>query len=455
MGSVFNTNTKCSLPSIPAIGGFDFISDCTVPDAPPPIYECPDMEFDLPFAGPAGPAGVPGPPGAPGAAGAGQCPEMSVSATGSVTQNKTINAPNMEIQAEIRNKNSKSSEPCAKEFDLKINMSLPCPEVGFSGSLAVNKTITEPRLDIVTSEKYPDSDQCGKVVKINLALPCPDVDFEGSLALNKTVLNPKLEIITNDKYPATSECGKIVNFNVSLPCNETEFTGELTFDKSVVTPRLDVTTADKYPNTDQCGQTVDFGVSLPCPEVEFAGHGLARQARNIATPKLNITETDKYPATDQCGENVSIGLSLPCPDFDVTGQLTVLAAGATPTLEVEQTNKYPATQQCGSVINFKFNIPKATAWCSCYGGPGSGVCDSGDYYLDLDSGNVYIKIGGSWTGPITNLKGQDGSDGSNGSDGKDGKDGEPCTPDCPRVTGVVCTGGMLVVTYATKCDAAP
>ena len=49
MGSVFNTNTKCSLPSIPAIGGFDFISDCTVPDAPPPIYECPDMEFTCPL----------------------------------------------------------------------------------------------------------------------------------------------------------------------------------------------------------------------------------------------------------------------------------------------------------------------------------------------------------------------------------------------------------------------
>jgi hypothetical protein len=451
VGSVFNTNTKCSLPSIPAIGGFDFISDCTVPDAPPPIYECPDMEFDLPFAGPAGPAGVPGPPGIPGPAGAGQCPEMSVSATGEVKQNKTVNTPNMEIQAEIRNKNSKSSEPCAKEFDLKINMSLPCPEVDFEGSLAVDKTVTAPKLEIVTSEKYPDTDQCGKVVQINMSLPCPDVDFEGSIAINKTILEPRLDVVTSEKYPDSDQCGKVVNFNVSLPCNDTEFTGELTFDKSVVTPRLEVTTTDKYPDTEQCGQNVDFGVSLPCPDIDLAGHGKATLARNVSTPKLNIATTDKYPSTDQCGENVSLGLSLPCPDFDVTGQLTVLAAGATPTLEVEQTNKYPLTQQCGSVINFKFNIPKATAWCSGNGPPSVGVCDNGDYYLDLDSGDVYIKSGGNWTGPVTNLKGQDGSNGSDGRDGSDGK--ETPMACCPQtyygsiVTGVYCQGNQLIVQY--------
>ena len=208
---------------------------------------------------------------------------------------------------------------------------------------------------------------------------------------------------------------------------------------------------DQNNSSAPCEKKLDIKInmSLPCPEVDFAGHSKTAQARNIATPKFNVTETPKYPNTDQCGENVSLGLSLPCADFDFTGELTVLGAGATPTLEVEQTNKYPSTQQCGSVINFKFNIPKATAWCSGYGGPGSGVCDNGDYYLDLNNGNVYIKSGGAWTGPVTNIKGQDGNDGSNGSDG------EPCTPDCPRVTGVVCTGGMLVVTYATKCDAAP
>lgn len=375
---------------------------------------------------------------------------MSVSATGEIKQNKTVSAPAMEIQAEIRNKNSNSSEPCAKEFDLKINMSLPCPEVDFTGSLAIDRTVTVPKLEIVTSEKYPDTDQCGKVVQINMSLPCPDVDFAGSLALNKTVLTPKLEVTTTEKYPGTDQCGQVVDFNVSLPCNDTEFTGELTLDKSVLTPRLDITATDKYPDTDQCGQVIDFGVSLPCPEVDLAGHGQAIQARNITTPKLNITETPKYPLTDQCGENVSLGLSLPCPDFDVTGQLTVLGAGATPTLEVEQTNKYPATQQCGSVINFKFNIPKATAWCSGNGPPTVETCGDGDYYLDLGNGNVYIKSNGSWTGPVTNLKGQDGSNGSNGSNGSDGKD---CVPqDCPRVSNVTCTANMLVVTYKISCE---
>ena len=68
MPSVFDT-TKCGLPSVPAIGEFIFIADCTVPQAPPPIYDCPDLDLELPNTGPIGPGGPPGPPGPAGPAG--------------------------------------------------------------------------------------------------------------------------------------------------------------------------------------------------------------------------------------------------------------------------------------------------------------------------------------------------------------------------------------------------
>ena len=50
MGLVFNPD-RCGLPSIPEIDkdDFNFISDCLVPPAPPPIHDCPDLPWDIPI----------------------------------------------------------------------------------------------------------------------------------------------------------------------------------------------------------------------------------------------------------------------------------------------------------------------------------------------------------------------------------------------------------------------
>lgn len=70
MPPVFDT-TRCPVSSIPAVGDFTFISDCTVPVAPSSVFDFPD----IPISGPpaptgggsgTGPQGPPGPPGARG-----------------------------------------------------------------------------------------------------------------------------------------------------------------------------------------------------------------------------------------------------------------------------------------------------------------------------------------------------------------------------------------------------
>lgn len=174
MGSVFNTNTKCSLPSIPAIGNFDFISDCTVPETPPPIYECPDLEFDLPFAGPPGPAGIAGPPGPPGVAGVagiGLCPEITISATGEITQKRGISFPAIDVTANITNISVSSSEVCQKQLDLNIGLSLPCADIDFVGSVSLVGVSDAPSLEIEKHDKYPNTDNCGSVIDFKFKLP--------------------------------------------------------------------------------------------------------------------------------------------------------------------------------------------------------------------------------------------------------------------------------------------
>jgi hypothetical protein len=75
MPEVFDSS-KCGLPSIGAISDFAFVSDCVVPEPPPPINDCPNIDVNSPLipppgiAGPAGPAGPEGP-----------CAKVSLSAT--------------------------------------------------------------------------------------------------------------------------------------------------------------------------------------------------------------------------------------------------------------------------------------------------------------------------------------------------------------------------------------
>lgn len=65
MSLIFDPN-KCAVAPIEALSNFDFIGSCEVPQAPPAINQCPDMDLALPTPGPRGPAGPAGPPGVDG-----------------------------------------------------------------------------------------------------------------------------------------------------------------------------------------------------------------------------------------------------------------------------------------------------------------------------------------------------------------------------------------------------
>jgi hypothetical protein len=173
MPSVFDTS-RCSLSSIPAlpsVGTFTFIADCSVPDAPPPIYDCPDLDFEIPNLGPVGALGPAGAPGidAP-------CTNVSISiAATNFTYARTVNNPKFTFQITKLQPSSSislTSFVCQTDFAARMSLSLPCPDFTVSGSLTTlafgNSSAT---LEVTREDKYPETDQCGEIVKFKFNLP--------------------------------------------------------------------------------------------------------------------------------------------------------------------------------------------------------------------------------------------------------------------------------------------
>lgn len=355
MGSVFNTNTKCSLPSIPAIGNFDFISDCTVPETPPPIYECPDLEFDLPFAGPAGPVGPPGSPGIPGVPGV-------------------------------------------------AGITGPCPDFDITANITQNNGVSEPSI---------------VVTKI-----------------------PKVQVISSSSISLA--CEHNINFQLNLPCPDFEITADITQNTGVTEPSITVTKSPRINSSSSdaltCAKDINFELNLPCPDLRVVSQ---------------LEVIDPWKPTI-------------CYDSSSSSSAYVCYKNFKPTLEIQKvdpstlySSSSSATSECKTVFKFKLGIPITNGWCSGYGKPRLNECPDRFYYLDLDTDDVYLKVGNGddwgiksgfddfgrpvddgWAGPITNLRGRDGSDGSDGY--------MPCCPQTTYasiVTGVYCQGNQLIVQY--------
>lgn len=62
---IFDPDKCPGLSSLSSLSSLNFIEDCEVPEAPPAIFDCPDLEIDVPAPGPIGPQGPQGPGGGP------------------------------------------------------------------------------------------------------------------------------------------------------------------------------------------------------------------------------------------------------------------------------------------------------------------------------------------------------------------------------------------------------
>ncbi len=168
MPSVFDTS-RCNLSSIPSIGDFNFITDCTIADAPPPIYDCPSLDFDLPAITPLGPVGPAGAPGmdAP-------CTAISLAVeSATIAYHRGVSAARIDLQfLPIALPSSISSQVCENNFNIRMGLSLPCPDFDFSTSLVtLPYTDSSATLEIESKRKFPETDECGDIITFKFGLP--------------------------------------------------------------------------------------------------------------------------------------------------------------------------------------------------------------------------------------------------------------------------------------------
>ncbi len=64
-------------------------------------------------------------------------------------------------------------------------------------------------------------------------------------------------------------------------------------------------------------------------------------------------------------------------------------------------------------------------WHIGTGGPGPGLGNDGDAYLDTNTGNVYKRTGGTWSAPLGSILGPQGPTGAAGATGAQGPQGDP------------------------------
>lgn len=176
MPSVFKPkicNNNESLSSIPSIGDFDLLPDYEVPDAPPPIYDCPELDFEIPNLGPIGPPGINGIPGfnAP-------CNNIKISASASLTFKKRITKPKLKFTvkpiSQSLNSDSISSDVCLTNLGMNLDFSLPCP--GFYLDMSASMVTLDfdnssASLDFTRRDKAPETDGCGEVLTFKFAMP--------------------------------------------------------------------------------------------------------------------------------------------------------------------------------------------------------------------------------------------------------------------------------------------
>ena len=148
MADVF-ANSGCSLPFTEAIDDFNFISSCTLPDPPAPIYDCPDVDIQIPligFTGPTGPQGITGP-----------CPALSIVTTTTVTSGyKAL------VEATVQNTDGDCIPSI--QFDFQV----PCPQMSVQVG-AVSTTQSGTQASVVVTDV--GSQSCNPIFNFDFSIP--------------------------------------------------------------------------------------------------------------------------------------------------------------------------------------------------------------------------------------------------------------------------------------------
>lgn len=316
---------KCPVPYVPKVD-FRFIDDCDILPAPPPVFDCPDIEI---------PPQVAQPP---------------------------ILPPDIEIPL----------------------ICIPCPDIQVTASLTL--ACDSQRVDIgVTTfgDSCTDSPSCQFAFDFNFAipaLPCPRLTAAGTVSVAKEGEEPGVDVIVTAQQPSgscASNCAYHLDFNFTIPVPSSlsvdlpsdsvillcpEFTTHATAGYASAAEVMLGITGDS-----NCHFDVDIEVLFPseglsiadCPQ--FAAHTSVRTGTGGPAVALMVTPAER------CAFDFDFDLQLPCPTITAGG--AVIETGSNTGGDIIVTNDL-GSAGCGATIDINLVVPPALGPVGPDGGPG-------------------------------------------------------------------------------------
>lgn len=348
---------KCDIGFVPKVT-FDFLPNCRVAAAPPPIHDCPEIEIPLD-------------PPTPGQI----CIDLGVSSQ--LTTH--VGDPSLTITA-TRIVNNPGVE-CA--FMLDIDLTLPpvptfddvCPTVSVASTTTVGTG--PPNADVVMT-RITDEGACSLKFDFHFDFPefvCPT--FNASATTTVQSGPPNVDVVI-EQNGGPSDCEVDLLFGFTLPnpaCPAITATATTVVTESP-TPSVDIvlTKIDRYRtyfseemfydeetssssvilveyealDPTQCSTVWDFGFSLPgCASIDAAGTLTVLPG---VEPSLDVVATKKE---EGCGTDLDFAFTLPCPEVSATSTVSIARGQPAAHLDVIR----PVPDQCGLEVQLSLTFP--------------------------------------------------------------------------------------------------
>ena len=344
-------SSACSVPYIPRVD-LDFVQDCTILPAPPPIFDCPEVEiaFDPP------------PPPT-------TCPDIA--ADGSVT------AADGDIPAvEITVTKSVNESGCQFQFDFDFVLPVaPCPAIDVTGNVTVTQGAA-PALAIAVgpgSGSAADAD-CAFQFDFDFTLPaiCPSISATGSVLVKigtggQIFIYPGSVAIEVTRIAdagsvdgSAAACDFVFDFDFTIPvvgCPEISgsVTASTTLGPSAMVDMTITRTVNSPPSA--CEYTFDFDFIIPvtpCPEISASAQTTTVIGGTSAAVAITVNNVVNEPPS-KCAYLFDFDFTIPvapCPVIEADAFATG-AVGATAAVTVESVG------ECDYIFHFIFHGPAA------------------------------------------------------------------------------------------------
>lgn len=352
---VFDPN-KCPVPLIERIQDLPVIEVCEIPQAPPPIPECPDLFI---------PPVVPLPP----------CPQLTATAQATALQvglNPSVTVTVTELDPPVSAQQQCPDQACAYNFDFKFQLPIaPCPQIQGAASFVEIVAAGEDPAVEVDVRQVGEPAACQYAFDFRFQLPqtiCPQLGAQASLTLDSFVEPSVTVTVTRVDDPDTT-CKFNFDFKFQLPdpqCPQVLGTATATVLPSEADPVVELTVT-KLPVTPEQECSYEFAFQFQLPRGPQGPQGPCPELSVTATSTGDGNMTVVATKLEGCAYQLAFAFQCQaqqpqCPQINATATATDTAEGFAFTADVEVTKVETADGGCEYNFDFDFGL---SGQCQC------------------------------------------------------------------------------------------